>query len=40
MKMEQGIVATQDGTVTGLKIQVGDSVAARDLVCLIEEDRR
>jgi len=36
MKMEQPIIADQDGTVTAVSIRVGDSVSARQPLITIE----
>jgi len=38
MKMEQPVSAHKDGTVAGLSVQVGETVAAHSVICRIEDD--
>ena len=36
MKMEQPLTANQDGTVTGLAVQVGQTVSAGEIICELQ----
>jgi acetyl-CoA/propionyl-CoA carboxylase, biotin carboxylase, biotin carboxyl carrier protein len=37
MKMEQPLVAHRDGTVTGLSVQVGQTVPAGEVICRLRD---
>jgi acetyl-CoA/propionyl-CoA carboxylase biotin carboxyl carrier protein len=37
MKMEQPLTAHKDGTVTGLAVTIGQTVAAGDAVCQLKD---
>ena len=37
MKMEQPLTAHKDGTVTGLAVQVGQTVAAGEALCRLKD---
>ncbi len=37
MKMEQPLTAHKDGTVTGLAVQVGQTVSAGELICQLKD---
>ena len=37
MKMEQPLSADKDGTVTGLAVQVGQTVSAGEIICRLQD---
>ena len=37
MKMEQPLTAHKDGTVTGLAVQVGQTVSAGEIICQLKD---
>jgi acetyl-CoA/propionyl-CoA carboxylase, biotin carboxylase, biotin carboxyl carrier protein len=37
MKMEQPLAAHKDGTVTGMLVQVGQSVSAGEAICQLRD---
>jgi acetyl-CoA/propionyl-CoA carboxylase biotin carboxyl carrier protein len=37
MKMEQPLTAHKDGTVTGLAVEIGQSVSAGEVVCQLKD---
>ena len=37
MKMEQPLSADKDGTVTGLAVQVGQTVSAGEIICRLPD---
>ena len=37
MKMEQPLAAHKDGTVTGLAVEIGQTVSAGEIVCQLKD---
>ena len=37
MKMEQPLTAHKDGTVTGLSVQIGQTVSAGTVICQLKD---